>query len=234
MTAHRVEVLTFDGCPHVSGALRVTREIAARLVPGSEVEDIRVENDEHARRLGFLGSPSIRVDGEDIEGRTSGPCGLSCRVYRSPGGSPPAWMIEAALLRAIRPGHFLFLCVANSARSQMAEGIARSLAPSDVRVSSSGSSATRVREEAVKVLREIGIDISSQSSKGLGDIDADSVDAVVTLCAEEVCPAFLGPATRVHWGLPDPAAVQSGEQDRLTAFRSVRDELRLRLGLLFR
>jgi len=143
------------------------------------------------------------------------------------------WRTEAEALRAKRPRHILFLCVANSARSQMAEGIARSLAPQGVTVSSAGSSPSPVRPQAIQVLEEIGIDISGHRSKGLGSIDAGSVDAVITLCAEEVCPVFLGKADRVHWGLPDPAAVAGTEETRLNAFRSVRDELLRRLKVLF-
>ena len=143
------------------------------------------------------------------------------------------WRTEAEALRAKRPRHILFLCVANSARSPMAEGIARSLAPPGMKVSSAGSSPSPVRPQAIQVLEEIGIDISGHRSKGLESIDAGSVDAVITLCAEEVCPVFLGKAARVHWGLPDPAAVAGTEETRLNAFRSVRDELLRRLKVLF-
>ncbi|MCG6956062.1 MAG: arsenate reductase ArsC [Gemmatimonadetes bacterium] len=140
------------------------------------------------------------------------------------------WMDEARELRTSAPRHVLFLCVANSARSQMAEGIARALAPASIRVSSAGSEPSSVRLEAVEVLREIGIDISHHRSKGTDQVDP-SVDAVITLCAEEVCPVWLGRARRVHWGLPDPAAV-TGE-GRLQAFRDVRDELTRRLRVVF-
>jgi arsenate reductase len=143
------------------------------------------------------------------------------------------WRTGAEALRKKRPRHILFLCVANSARSQMAEGIARSLAPPEVTVSSAGSSPASVRPQAIRVLEEIGIDISGYRSKGLDSIDAGSVDAVITLCAEEVCPVFLGKAVRLHWGLPDPAAVTGTEETRLNTFRSVRDELRRRLKALF-
>jgi arsenate reductase (thioredoxin) len=142
-------------------------------------------------------------------------------------------MIEAGILRALRPRHILFLCVANSARSQMAEGIARPLAPEGVRVSSAGSVPSFVRPHALQVLKEIGIDISGHKSKGLDAVDTSSVDAVITLCAEELCPVFLGKAMRLHWGLPDPARENGNEDRKLAAFRSVRDELRRRLELLF-
>jgi arsenate reductase len=123
----------------------------------------------------------------------------------------------------------LFLCVANSARSQMAEGLARAVLPPGVKVWSAGSRPTSVRPEAIAVLAEIGVDISRHHSKAVGEIPAAEVDTVITLCGEEECPLFLGKATRLHWGLPDPAAVEGSEEERLNAFRNLRDELRRRL-----
>lgn len=211
----------------------MTREIVGRFLPGVEVEPIFVETKEEAQAKEFLGSPSVRIDGIDIEGRKGNHPGLSCRVYEGGTGVPPEWMIEAGLLRALRPRHILFLCVANSARSQMAEGIARFLAPPGVTVSSAGSEPSSVRPLAIQVLEEIGIDISGHKSKGLEAVGASSVDAVITLCAEEVCPVFLGKAVRLHWGLPDPAGESGSEDRKLAAFRKVRDELRRRLELMF-
>jgi len=115
----------------------------------------------------------------------------------------------------------------------MAEGIARSLAPAGVRISSGGSAPSRLNPLAVKALDEIGIDIRSQYSKSVDDIPPDGVDAVVTLCAEEVCPVFLGKAARVHWALPDPAGAGKTEEEQLQKFREVRDELRRRLARVF-
>jgi arsenate reductase len=143
------------------------------------------------------------------------------------------WEADADAIRAARPRHVLFLCVANSARSQMAEGIARSLAPASVKVSSAGSAPSRLNPLAVRALAELGIDLSGQRSKHVDEVPPADVDVVVTLCAEEVCPVFPGRALRVHWGLPDPAAAGGGEGERLQAFRDVRDELRRRLGRVF-
>jgi len=142
-------------------------------------------------------------------------------------------MLEAAVLRALRPRHILFLCVQNSARSQLAEGVARFLAPPGMTVSSAGSSPAFVRPQAIQVLKEIGIDISGNRSKAIEEIDSGSVDAVITLCAEEVCPVFLGDAVRLHWSLPDPAKAPGDDEARLNAFRATRDELFRRLKLLF-
>jgi arsenate reductase len=127
----------------------------------------------------------------------------------------------------------LFLCVANSARSQLAEGIARALAPPGVTVWSAGAQPTRVRPEAIAVLAEIGIDISQHRSKSVSEIPAAEVDSVITLCGEEECPVILCRARRLHWGLPDPAGVGGSEADRVDAFRKTRDELRRRLAVVF-
>lgn len=144
-----------------------------------------------------------------------------------------AWRSEAEAIRMARPRHVLFLCVANSARSQMAEGIARELAPAGVEISSAGSRPSQVNPLAIRALDEIGIDIRGQRSKNVDTVDPADVEVVITLCAEEVCPVFLGNARRVHWGLPDPAHAGGSEQERLQAFRDVRDELRRRLAVAF-
>ncbi|MDB5037664.1 MAG: protein tyrosine phosphatase [Bacteriovoracaceae bacterium] len=122
----------------------------------------------------------------------------------------------------------LFLCVANSARSQMAEGLARHFLDKKHTIQSAGSKPSSINPLAIQVLEEMGIDISKQRSKAVDSIDPKSVDVVITLCAEEVCPVFLGKAKRLHWPLPDPAAV-GPESDRLAAFRKIRDEIRERL-----
>ena len=128
------------------------------------------------------------------------------------------------------PKGILFLCVANSARSQMAEGIARSMAPRKVKVWSAGSRPSSVRPEAISVLKEIGIDISGYRSKTVDEIPAAEIDTIITLCAEETCPVFPGKAQRLYWGLPDPVAVRGSEHEVLTAFRETRDELLWRIA----
>jgi len=145
----------------------------------------------------------------------------------------PTWRAEADELRRLAPRHLLFLCVANSARSQMAEGIARSLAPAGVKVSSAGSRPSRVNPLAIQALDELGLDIRGHSSKSVDTIPPDDVDVVITLCAEEECPVFLGKARRIHWGLPDPGGAGLSEAEKLQSFRDVRDELVRRLSLVF-
>ena len=123
----------------------------------------------------------------------------------------------------------LFLCVANSARSQMAEGLARARYGTRVRIQSAGSRPSQVNPLAVEVMAEVGIDITSQRSKSVDTIDPTTVDTVVTLCAEEVCPGFLRVARQVHWALPDPGASTGSQDERRERFRGVRDDIGRRL-----
>ena len=126
----------------------------------------------------------------------------------------------------------LFLCVANSARSQLAEGLARARFGALARVASAGSSPTAVNPLAVAALDEIGIDIRGQRSTSADDVDPATVDVAVTLCAEEVCPVFPGRVRRLHWPMPDPAVAGGSDAERLERFRSVRDEIARRLAEL--
>jgi protein-tyrosine-phosphatase len=123
----------------------------------------------------------------------------------------------------------LFLCVANSARSQMAEAIARHLAPR-LDVLSAGSAPTHVRPEVSAVLDEVGIDAHGLRSKGVDEIPLDEIELAVTLCADEVCPVLPKRVERLHWPLPDPSSAPPDE--RLEAFRATRDALLSRIPKL--
>ena len=114
----------------------------------------------------------------------------------------------------------VFLCGANAARSQMAEGLARAMAPAGkgYRFFSAGSHPGTLNPHAVRALAEQGIDIAQHRSKGVEDVPLAEADVIVTLCAEEVCPFVPGAVRRIHWPLPDPTDLEG--------FRSVRDELR--------
>jgi arsenate reductase len=134
----------------------------------------------------------------------------------------------------VKSQNILFLCVANSARSQMAEGLARSVLGPSVRVQSAGSAPSRVNPIAVRAMAELHIDLATHTSKSVQDIDPATVDLVITLCAEEVCPAFLGSAKRLHWPLQDPDRKHEDLSDeaRLQHFRAARDDILDRIKAL--
>lgn len=133
------------------------------------------------------------------------------------------------------PKGILFLCTANSCRSQMAEGFARKLAPQGLRIYSAGTEPKGVHPLAIKVMQEVGIDISDQTSKGIEKVSLEKVDLVVTLCGEaaEICPTLPKKAEHLYWPIPDPALARGDEKTVLQAFRQARDEIRARVEQLF-
>ena len=122
----------------------------------------------------------------------------------------------------------LILCTANSARSQMAEGLLRHDAGERFEVESAGTKPGHVRPEAIAVMKEIGIDISGHRSKSVEEFADRIFDVVLTVCdnARETCPVYPGHANRLHHAFEDPAAVEGSEAARLAAFRRIRDEIR--------
>ncbi len=123
----------------------------------------------------------------------------------------------------------LFLCTGNSCRSQMAEGFLRHLAGDRYEVFSAGiDPADRVNPRAVKVMQEIGIDISHHRSKPVMDFLKQSFDHVITVCdhAKEVCPVFPGKYKSLHWNLEDPANATGTEEEKLAFYRTIRDQIK--------
>lgn len=122
----------------------------------------------------------------------------------------------------------LFLCTGNSCRSQMAEGFLKHLGGDKFDVYSAGVNPTEVNPLSVKVMNEIGIDISGQISKSVKEFLGQKFDYVITVCddAKQACPVFPGQYERIHWNLEDPAGAQGTDEERLKVFREVRDKMR--------
>jgi arsenate reductase len=130
----------------------------------------------------------------------------------------------------------LFLCTANSARSQMAEGLMRSLGSGEWDVQSGGTFPSFIHPLAIQVMKEIRIDISQQTSKSMNKFANEKFDYVITLCDEAAisCPAFPGEGKRLHWPLEDPAAAVGSMEERLAVFRRIRGEIKNRIEELLR
>jgi arsenate reductase (thioredoxin) len=125
----------------------------------------------------------------------------------------------------------LILCTGNSARSQMAEGLLRRLGGMRYEVFSAGTKPAGLNPLAIEAMREVGIDISAQRSKSVAEFSGQEFATVITVCdnAAEECPVFPGAPQRVHWSVTDPAAVSGTREEKLGAFRKVRDELERRI-----
>ena len=122
----------------------------------------------------------------------------------------------------------LFLCTGNSCRSQMAEGFARKMLPKDVKIFSAGIEPKGIHPMAIKVMQEVGVDISKHRSKNISEISLDKIDMVVTLCgdAAENCPVFPCKVERIHWEIENPAKAQGSEKEITQVFRRIRDKIK--------
>jgi len=122
----------------------------------------------------------------------------------------------------------LFLCTRNSCRSQMAEGFAKKMLPKNMEIFSAGLEPKGVHPMAIKVMQEVGIDISKQKSKNISEIPIDKIDLMVTLCgdAAERCPVFPGKVKKIHWEIENPAKAQGSEEEIAKIFRKVRDNIK--------
>lgn len=130
----------------------------------------------------------------------------------------------------------LFLCTANSSRSQMAEGIVNHFFGKSISAFSAGTQATHVHPLTIEAMKEIGIDISKHRSKNLSEFDGQRFDYVITLCgnANETCPLYIGGAKKKHIGFDDPAQAQGTKEEILQEFRRIRDKIKEKLTAFFR
>jgi len=133
----------------------------------------------------------------------------------------------ATTMPFVGPQRVLFVCTHNSARSQMAEGFLRAYGAGRFEVVSAGTEATGVRPEAVTAMAEVGIDIADHESKTVDRYLGEEFAWVITVCdqAREACPVFPGAKQMAHWNFDDPSLATGDEEERLSAFRRVRDEI---------
>jgi N-acetylglutamate synthase-like GNAT family acetyltransferase/protein-tyrosine-phosphatase len=144
-----------------------------------------------------------------------------------------SWEADADLLHSSGARHALILSRTSSALGQLAEGIARALAPRQVRISSAAAERGRVDPLAKRVLAELSVDFGDEQPKALAEVDTSDVRAILVVSEEDPTPPGLRDVVRVHWPLPDPAAEGGTEEQRLARYRAVRNELRRRLIRVF-
>ena len=194
----------------------------------------------HLRRLRDGGLVSMRrsaADGRDIYYVLEL---ASCRELLSSAGVAlhpglaPGPRSRAARARGGAPARVLFLCTGNSARSRMAEALAERLSGGAVSAASAGSHPKPLHPNAVRVMRERGIDLARRRSRHLGEYAGERFDYVISLCdrVREVCPEFPGAPALIHWSIPDPAREPGSDAETLRAFDRTATELCTRVGFL--
>ena len=194
----------------------------------------------HVRQLRDGGLVSMRRSAAD--GRDSyyvldlARCGelLSSAGMSLHPGLAPTTRPRAARERGAALARVLFLCTGNSARSQIAEALAEHLSDGALSAASAGSHPKPLHPNAVRVMREGGIDIAGHRSKHLGEFAGQRFDYVISLCdrVREVCPEFPGTPELIHWSIPDPAREPGSDEETLHAFERTAAELRTRIDVL--
>jgi protein-tyrosine-phosphatase len=194
----------------------------------------------HLRQLRDGGLVSLRrsaADGRDtyyvLELARCGELLVSAGASLHP-GLAPAVGSRPSRDRGMPPARVLFLCTGNSARSQMAEALAERQSDGAVRAASAGSHPKPLHPNAVRVMRERGIDLAGRRSKHLGEFTGRRFDYVISLCdrVREVCPEFPGMPQAIHWSIRDPARVPGTDDETLPAFEQTAAEIELRIGFL--
>jgi protein-tyrosine-phosphatase/DNA-binding transcriptional ArsR family regulator len=194
----------------------------------------------HLRQLrdgGLVSARRSAADGRDSYylldlarcGELLASAGVALHPSLAPAAPPNVGRKDASTV-----AHVLFLCTGNSARSQMAEALCERLSHGAVRAVSAGSHPKRVQRNAVRVMRDYGIDISARRSKHLSEFTGRRFDHVISLCdrVREVCPEFPGAPEPIHWSIPDPAREPGSDERTLRAFERTATELETRIGFL--
>ncbi len=231
-----IRLLTTPDCPGTEPAHILLKKVLRHEGLDAEYQHITVETEEQAQELRFIGSPTIQIDGYDIEiARRADKPGLGCRTYTVNGEQHcqvPEALLRQAIQRAAAPNEkLLFLCTGNSCRSQMGEGWARVFHGDRYDVYSAGVETHGLNPNAVKVMAEAGVDISNHQSQHISEFIDIGLDWVVTVCghAHESCPMFPGKVKVIHVGFDDPpklAKAAATEEDALDCYRRVRDQIR--------
>jgi arsenate reductase len=228
-----IRFLSFERCPGIEPTLARLREAMAAEGVDCPVEMVDVPDESAAKREHFLGSPSIHINGLDIEAdRRADPPGFGCRIYPNGKPVPSETLISEALRKALNPKlKVLFLCTGNSCRSQMAESWARALKGDVIEAHSAGIETHGLNPNAVRVMAEAGVDIAGHRSTLVDYVMDVDFDYVVTVCghAHETCPMFPGTVKVVHVGFDDPpklAENAASDEEALSHYRRVRDEIK--------
>jgi N-acetylglutamate synthase-like GNAT family acetyltransferase/protein-tyrosine-phosphatase len=143
------------------------------------------------------------------------------------------WEADADRLHSCGARHALILTQGNSPQGQIAEALARALAPRQVRISAAGAQAGRVDPLAKRVLAELSVNVAEAHPRAVGEVDTSDVQAVLVVSEQDPTPAALAKVLKVHWPLPDPAAAGGSEEEKLARYRALRNELRRRLIRVF-
>ncbi len=227
----RLELLYTPGCPNLQKVRDLLREILHSLGLNLSPREIEVSDPGQAEAEAFPGSPTIRLDGQDLEPESARTVASGCRIYKTGTGVPDGQLLKFKIAQAAGLKTVLFICTGNAVRSQMAEALVNHFLKGRWAAFSAGFLPAGISPLVVKALKEIGIDAARQPTKHLDLFTGLTFDRVITLCsdADRMCAFYPAYGNRVHLPYTDPLTLSTFGVGWKSLFRKLREDMKKRL-----
>lgn len=232
-----IELLYTKDCANYKSTKRLIQDTLEELKVKHTLKETEIRTIEEAEKHSFGGSPTVRINGKDIEPENRGEAaGLMCRIYANGTGMPDAEVLRFKIAQASGLKTVLFVCTGNSIRSQMAEALVNNLFDRQWAAFSAGILSTGVNPNAIKVMKEINIDISDKRAKHIDIFNNCTFDKVITLCsdADRICLVYPVATEKELMVFHDPLASFGFGVGSIVSFRNLRDKIKLKLLKYFK
>lgn len=223
-----IELLYIKGCQNFKKTRKLIHDIIRSLALKISLRKIEIQNEDDSEKYSFPGSPTIRINSEDIEPETAGATGRTCRIYNNGTGLPDSEVLKCKIAKAAGLKTVLFICTGNAVRSQIAEAVVNSFLKDRWVAFSAGIIPMVVNKDVIKVMQEIGIDISNSKSKHVDIFRNCSFDKVIILCsdADRFCLNYPDYSEKDTIVFHDPISTYGFGFGQLTLLRKLRDEIK--------
>ncbi len=222
-----IELLYIKDCPNFRKVRRLIHDTVGSLGIKISLRKIEIESEDDSKKYSFPGSPTIRINGEDVEPETASATALTCRIYNNGTGLPDREILKCKIAKAAGIKTVLFVCTGNAVRSQIAEAVVNHFLKDRWVAFSAGIMPMEVNKDVIKVMQEIGIDISKNRSKHIDIFKNCSFDRIITLCsdADRLCLTYPVYDEKDRIVFHDPISAGFGF-GQLSLLRKLRDEIK--------
>ncbi len=223
-----INLLYIKGCPNFRDARRLIHDTLKSLGIKTPLKKIEIKSDDEAKKHSFPGSPTIGINGEDIEPETAGITGMICRIYSNGTGLPDREVLKCKIAKASGFKTVLFLCTGNAVRSQIAEAVVNHFLKGAWAAFSAGIMPMAVNPDVIAVMKEIGIDVSGSRSKHVDLFKNCRFDRVITLCsdADRLCISYPVHDEKDRIIFHDPLSSYGFRFGSKKLYRKLRDEIK--------
>lgn len=223
-----IELLYIKDCPNFKKARRLIHDTTKSLELNISLRKIEIKDEDDSKKYSFPGSPTIRINGEDVEPETASATALTCRIYNNGAGLPDREILKCKIAKAAGLKTVLFVCTANAVRSQIAEAAVNHFLKGKWVAFSAGIMPMKVNKDVVKVMQEIGINISKNRSKHIDIFKSCSFDRFITLCSDvdRFCLNYPDYNEKDTIVFHDPISAYGFSFGQRSLLRKLRDEIK--------